>query len=377
MERIFELCNGDRLTCTEQAAIFRFSGPRMVLSTGANGGGMRDDLTCAFNYCDCGTAGICQPMEGNNLREHQRAVARRLGLDPDHTTGLDTAANLDNMVVITKRWEDLQITAAVSGGADVNALCAGDPAFLTEADGMPCPVLPGTINIFLITDRALAPGAMAELMLTATEAKTAVLRALMQGSSVSQELATGTGTDGMVVICGTGEGERLLNAGKHFKFGELAALAVREAVTEALFRQTRFCAQEQHSVFKRLRRFGITADTLSSRCLAQLPGRRAALARTLDKLDQDAFFVGAVALYVHLEDQRRAGMLTELEVRDWAEHLLQQIQRHYHCDLPIRQETGLMEKLEHFLSELLVINLREQERLYPNTASVSSGEERT
>ena len=109
--------------------------------------GMRDDLTAAFNYCDCGMAGVCQPMQGNNLREHQRTVARRLGLDPDHTTGLDTAANLDNMVVITKRWEDLQITAAVSGGADVNALCAGDPAFLTEADGALTSVPPGTINI--------------------------------------------------------------------------------------------------------------------------------------------------------------------------------------------------------------------------------------
>ena len=43
------------------------------------------------------------------------------------------------------------------------------------------------------------PGAMAELMLTATEAKTAVLRDLMLGSSVSELLATGTGTDGMVI----------------------------------------------------------------------------------------------------------------------------------------------------------------------------------
>ena len=238
MERIFKLCNGDRLTCTEQAAVFQFSGPRMVLSTGASGGGMRDDLTAAFNYCDCGMAGVCQPMQGNNLWEHQRAVARRLGLDPDHTTGLDTAANLDNMVVITKRWEDLQITAAVSGGADVNALCAGDPAFLTEADGAPTSVPPGTINIFLITDRPLAPGTMAELILTATEAKTAVLRDLMQGSSISRELATGTGTDGMVIICGTGQQGMLLNAGKH-KF-ENWREAVREAVTEALFRQTAF-----------------------------------------------------------------------------------------------------------------------------------------
>ena len=111
MKRCFSLLNGDRLVCTEQAAILTFSGPRAVLSTAANGGGLRRDLEAVFNYCDCGRAGICQPMEGATLREHQIAVARRLGLDPEHTAGLDTAANLDNMVVVTKTWEDLRATA--------------------------------------------------------------------------------------------------------------------------------------------------------------------------------------------------------------------------------------------------------------------------
>lgn len=59
MEREFELLNGDSLTCTARAAVFHFSGPRMVLSTAANGGGLRYDLTSAFNYCDCGRAGVC------------------------------------------------------------------------------------------------------------------------------------------------------------------------------------------------------------------------------------------------------------------------------------------------------------------------------
>lgn len=366
MERVFMLCNGDHLTCTEQAAIFRFSGPRTVLSTGANGGGTRTDLTAAFNYCDCQSASVCQPMEGKNLQEHQRVVARRLGLDPEHTTGLDTAANLDNMVVVTKRCKDVQITAAVSAGADVNALCAGDPAVLTETDGVPCPIPPGTINIFLVTDRPLSPGAMVELVMTATEAKTAVLRDLMQGSSISRNLATGTGTDGIVIICAAENSGTLLNAGKHFKLGELAALAVREALTEALFRQTGFCAQTQHSVLQRLRRFGITADALSAQCLDRLSNRHAAVSRTLEKLDRDAFLVGAVTLYVHLEDQCRAGMLTEMESVDWANHLLRQVQQHYHCEFPLIHGTGLMEKLGHFLCELLLASLREQERLYPN-----------
>ena len=88
MERVFKLRNGDSLMCTEQAAVFRFSGPRTVLSTGANCGGMRYDLRSVFNYSDCGTAGVCLPMEGKSLLEHQYAVAKRLGLDPEHTTGL-------------------------------------------------------------------------------------------------------------------------------------------------------------------------------------------------------------------------------------------------------------------------------------------------
>lgn len=273
MKRCFPLLNGDQLVCTEQAAILTFSGPRMVLSTAANGGGLRRDLNAVFNYCDCGTAGVCQPMEGNTLYDHQRAVALRLGLDPNHTAGLDTAVNLDNMVVVTRQWQDLWVTAAVSAGADVNALCAGDPATLTERAGQPCTVPAGTINIFLITGQALSPGAMVELVLTATEAKTAVLRDLMQGSSISTRLATGTGTDGLVIVCDNSDASPcLLNAGKHFKFGELAAQAVSQAVTEALFRQTGLCPSFQHSLLRRLQRFGITAKSLRALCPAVIPG---------------------------------------------------------------------------------------------------------
>lgn len=81
---------------------------------------------------------------------------------------------------------------------------------------------------------------MVELVLTATEAKTALLRDLMQGSSVSSRLATGTGTDGVVIVCDGSDGTScLLNGGKHFKLGELAAQAVSQATAEALFRADR------------------------------------------------------------------------------------------------------------------------------------------
>ena len=358
MERHFDFLNGDHLVCTQQSAVFTFSAPRMVLSSGALGGGLRDDLAGAFNYCDCGRAGVCRPMEGRNIREHQRAVALRLGLDPARTTGLDTAANLDNMVVVTRRWEDIWITAAVSAGADVNALCAGDPAPLHEKAGEPCMVPAGTINIFLITGSRLSPGAMTELVMTATEAKTAVLRDLMQGSSVSCDLATGTGTDGIVIISGT-DGEELLNGGKHFKLGELAACAVGDAVREALFRQTGLCPQMQHSLLERLRRFDITEESL---CPAGAD--RNAFRAVLHKLDRDAFLVGATALYVHLLDECRAGLLTEAESLDWADHLLRETAAHYQCDVSVRRELPLLPKLKNFLSDLALMHLTERERLY-------------
>lgn len=157
MKRNFLFPNNDQIICTHQAAIFTFSAPRMVLST---------------------------------------------------------AANLDNMVVLTKTWNSISITAAVSAGADVNALCAGDPATLFESDEEPCILSPGTINIFLITNQTLSPGAMTELLMTITEAKTTVLRDFMQGSSASNSIATGTGTDGIVIIGDCDFEHTLLNAGK-------------------------------------------------------------------------------------------------------------------------------------------------------------------
>lgn len=368
MRRSFSLLNGDQLVCTEQAAILTFSGPRAVLSTAANGGGLRRDLKAVFNYCDCGTAGVCQPMEGNTLYEHQRAVALRLGLDPKHTAGLDTAVNLDNMVVVTRQWQDLWVTAAVSAGADVNALCAGDPATLTEQAGQPCAIPAGTINIFLITGQTLSPGAMVELVLTATEAKTAVLRDLMQGSCISPRLATGTGTDGLVIVCDdSGACPRLLNAGKHFKFGELAAQAVSQATAEALFRQTGLCPEFQHSLLRRMQRFGITAKRLRALCPADLPGGEEVFARTLAKLDRDSFAVAAVTLYLHLLDQLRAGLLTPSQAGDWALHLLDQMAAHFHCASPQPDNRQPPECwLADFLAAALTAHLQEQARLYPS-----------
>ena len=364
MERCFDFPSGDRLVCTEKAAIITFSGARAVLSSGALGGGLRYDLTAAFNYSDCGRAGICSPMNGRSMAEHQAAAAIKLGLDPGHVTGLDTAANLDNMAVSVKRYGRMWAAAAVSGGADVNAMCAGDPSSLTESGGEPCPLAPGTINIFLLAGPAMAPGAMTELAIVAAEAKAALLRDWMQGSCASSALATGTGTDGIVVICPHGGGA-LINGGKHFKIAELAALAVREAASEALYRQTGFCPESQHSVLSRLRRFGITSETIRAQCLSETPASAGRFRRTLEHLDKDGFMVAAVSLYVHLIDQLSSGLLSPGEAEDWFGHLAGEILRHYNSSAPYDTSLPPAGRINALICGMICENLREQARLYP------------
>lgn len=64
-------------------------------------------------------------------------------------------------------------------------------------------------------------------------------------------------------------------------------------------------------MLKRLKRFGITAVSLWEQCAAACPVPWANFSHTLEKIDRDSFLVGAVALYVHLADEYRAGLLTK------------------------------------------------------------------
>jgi len=110
---------------------------------------------------------------------------------------------------------------------------------------------PGTINIILLPNMKLTPRAMARAIISATEAKTAALQDLDIRSSYSSQIhqATGTGTDNIIVIQGTGI--PIDNAGGHSKMGELIAKVVYEGVKEAIRKQNGLIA-DRH-VFQRLK----------------------------------------------------------------------------------------------------------------------------
>ena len=110
---------------------------------------------------------------------------------------MGTAANMNYVAIARECDDDVSVTAAVTAGVEGNATSAGEPATWRETDaGMQkVPVYAGTINTMLLINRPLTPAALARVVVTMTEGKTAALQRLAVPSKLHIDLATGTGTD--------------------------------------------------------------------------------------------------------------------------------------------------------------------------------------
>lgn len=179
-----------------------------------------------------------------NIREK---TARKCGLRIEDIALMGTSADMDNLAVVTKAQYPFVVTALVTAGAKGNAVRTGvDQGHYVEADpssGTPATSKepkPGTINIMLLTNARVTDGGMVRAVITATEAKTAALEDLHVPSTCTKNLqATGTGTDGIVIVSGS-SGPRVTYPGGHSLIGGLMGKAVYEAVVEALGKQNGF-----------------------------------------------------------------------------------------------------------------------------------------
>lgn len=328
------LPTGDRLVVTRDTAILHFTGKRKVLSTGALNGGLCRELTAVYNRNDCPQAGAYCEMMGKNMAEHQLHTAQLLQLDPEKTAGLHTAANMNNHAIVVKEGKDFSVTAVVTAGIEVNGRRVGSPAFLDERDG-DVQSLGGTINIFLIVDADLTDGCMARALVTCTEAKTAALQELVAADCYGRGLATGSGTDGTILISNTTSAVKLSEAGKSFKLGEMIGKAVMQAVKEALYRQTGLSAGMQHSLFRRMGRFGVTEEALWAAYEQETANQgkaavsRQQFAQMMGQMTVDGTIVTLSSLYAHLLDQMIWGMLLPQECLEASQRLLEMMHAHY------------------------------------------------
>lgn len=337
MMKIYKLSTCDDVHRYKKSVIIEFKGKRKVLSTSPFNGGYEENLKYVFNHDSNPGAGIACTMKAPTYEEHMRIIAQEIGLDPNICAGISTAAHMENLAIYSQTYDDFTVTALVTGGIEVNGGRVGDVASYHEKQGKATNIKEGTINIMLVIDADLPAATMARALVTCTEAKTAAIQELMLGSNYSRGIATGSGTDGTIVISNSESNVKLTNAGKHSKLGEYIGRVVKKAVKEALYLQTGACPEEQYSFLRRMRRFGVNEDILwenyKNIYKSHLDSEGKKMLTTpefmhnLHMLDKESEFVTLSSLYAHLIDQFDWDLLKKEDVINECNYILNRLSK--------------------------------------------------
>lgn len=363
---IYKLSTGDEVHRYKKSIVIPFKGERKVLSTSPINGAYREDLKAVFNHDSNPGAGMKCELKAPTYEEHMFLIAEELGLEAEKTAGISTAASMENVSIKTESYRDITVTAIVTGGIEVNGGRVGDPASVYEVDGKFESTNEGTINIILVIDADLSPRAITRALVTCTEGKTAAIQELLEGSKYSRGIATGSGTDGTIIVSNKESPLKLTNAGKHSKLGELIGFTVKEAVKEALFLQTGLCPKSQHSALRRTKRFGVDEDTIWNKYISIFSEdekilMKAEFINNLHTIDTRDEIVTLTSLYVHLLDQLDWELLSKKEVALEGEKLLERILSIFNMDFPdilnIKNLTKLSDEnvIEEMVDKLIAV----------------------
>lgn len=331
---LFHTPMGDVAYFANESLIIEFAGKRGVVSASNLNGGYRTDLRYAFNQSIGKRPEIqqrrCPGMKGKNLMEHYAITAEEIGLPASITTGMGTAALIENMALSEREYHGVKVMAVATAGIDVNGGRAGDPAAYDEFERKSLVPPPGTINIFLFINARLDGGALTRAVMTATEAKTTALQELMAPSRYSEGLATGSGTDTLIAICNEESETVLYNAGKHVLLGEMIGRTVKEAVTEALDKQTGMNPSRQSSFLWQGLRYNITKERIQSYCKHIRQGLDDdTLASVITDLKSDNLLCTQMFAILHLIDQHRWGMVSLDSLKAVAQPIIDEIRTRY------------------------------------------------
>lgn len=202
---------------------------------------------------------VTKSYDSSDPQEEMRQYLLRQGLVPDACCAMMTAAHVDKAGFAAVSWRDthrrnedaqldvqgmsieleqdpdehLSVAVWVTAGLG-NAARAG--ALLP-----PEKLYPGTINTIIVVNGAMTEAAMIGAVITATEAKAAVLqdyaiRAAAGGNVAGERpIATGTTTDA-VLIAATGRGRTCEYAGTATRLGYLIGRGVTLAMESAVNR---------------------------------------------------------------------------------------------------------------------------------------------
>ena len=238
----------------------------------------------------------------SGLKGERDRVYGVIGISDETSAFLFTGADMDNLAVKNERFKQMEVYALVTAGVRSNAVrMSRDTGNFYE---------PGTINILLLSNMRLSARAMTRAIISATEAKTAALQDLDIRSTYTPLVnqATGTGTDNILVVQGTGT--PVDNAGGHSKMGELIAKAVYSGVKEAIYKQNGLT--EKRNVFRRLMERGIRIHELGF-TNQMVPGNKNDNpAASLEDLLLEPVYASFLETSFAVSDDYEKGLLTDL-----------------------------------------------------------------
>ena len=249
---IFKTSTDDEVFYLKDTILINFKVKRNGLSTSELNSGVHDFYKAVFNQH------LSQEkidyLVDHDVCDYLVNECERLNIDCEYSTGLITLAEMKNVSIVTKTFRNMEVTAISTAGVRTNASRAGDPASYWEENGE---FHFGTINIIILTNVCLDAPTLTQAFMTATEAKSVALSNLRIPSQYSNGFATGTGTDGVAIFSNADSDNRLTNAGKHSKLGELIGNAVIESVTRAIGKQVWITNNSQSNALVRLNRYNL------------------------------------------------------------------------------------------------------------------------
>ena len=246
------LPNQDDIMVTPLNLVLYFAGKRRVVGTSCLNGGFQTELKHVFIHCDKDPiTGLCE-MKGATYEEHLAKAAQEAGIDSTYSSGLSTAAPVEYAAFEQETFQQYTVTAVVTGGILHNGRRVGDLADMWEQDGI-YHVLEGeeeiihksgTVNIVVHINANLSNQAMITAVMLSTEAKVAAIQELQLQSCYSKELATGSGTDGIIIVADSTSDIHLTQAGSDTKLGQCIGRAVKRAVRREMEMQIAFTEEQ-------------------------------------------------------------------------------------------------------------------------------------
>jgi len=308
-----------------------------VLSTCRAAGGLREDLELLYNHQSCEprkhlNTDLCE-VAVKSPQAYRARICEKAGINPEKASGMGTAANMNNAAIAEESHEGLEVLAITTAGVGGNGGRAGDPASYYQTEQGTCmvgkPVPPaGTINSLLFINQELTPGAMVVAATLMAEAKASLLQELGAASRYSGGIATGTGTDQVIIASQLGTKIVHTDSNKHSKLGELIGKAVRRSLQEALILQSGMSPKFRCSVIAQLQRFGELQERFISAVRSQLSEEDGELfENNFLSANHDPVTVSAVLACCHIMDQVKWGVLPETCLPDMLVPLLVQVTR--------------------------------------------------